>query len=101
MKKCKEFTFGGCEGNGNRFSSKDECETVCFFREVPKSRLGFCMIIVTKLNISKEAVRSIYTKFNTKLENYYIILPVLAPKLLFISKGYSVGFYSRPMMFYN
>ena len=49
--KCKEFTFGGCEGNGNRcrkiiaginrrphsslhtsvfrFSSQEECETVC------------------------------------------------------------------------
>ena len=26
---CKEFIFGGCEGNGNRFSSQQECESVC------------------------------------------------------------------------
>ena len=38
-KECREFTFGGCEGNGNRFSSRDECETVCFMREEPKIRL--------------------------------------------------------------
>ena len=37
-KICTEFTFGGCEGNGNRFSSQDECETVCFMREEPKIR---------------------------------------------------------------
>ncbi len=29
---CNEFTFGGCEGNGNRFSSSDECESVCLLR---------------------------------------------------------------------
>ena len=31
--KCRKFTFGGCEGNGNRFSSEDECESVCVFQE--------------------------------------------------------------------
>eukprot|EP00094_Tigriopus_californicus_P005670 TCALIF_05465-PA protein Name:"Similar to Ppn Papilin (Drosophila melanogaster)" AED:0.16 eAED:0.17 QI:0/0/0/0.82/0.81/0.82/34/0/2463 len=29
VRKCKEFAFGGCEGNGNRFSSQEECETIC------------------------------------------------------------------------
>lgn len=28
-KECKLFTYGGCQGNGNRFLSKENCETVC------------------------------------------------------------------------
>ena len=27
--KCSEFGYGGCEGNGNRFSTKEECEITC------------------------------------------------------------------------
>ena len=26
---CLQFTFGGCEGNANKFDSKEECEGVC------------------------------------------------------------------------
>ena len=29
LRKCREVTFGGCGGNGNRFSSLQECEGVC------------------------------------------------------------------------
>uniref|UniRef100_A0A8C0GBN3 BPTI/Kunitz inhibitor domain-containing protein n=1 Tax=Chelonoidis abingdonii TaxID=106734 RepID=A0A8C0GBN3_CHEAB len=28
-KKCEAFTYGGCEGNGNRFASIDECLRTC------------------------------------------------------------------------
>ncbi|XP_014669308.1 PREDICTED: papilin-like isoform X4 [Priapulus caudatus] len=27
--QCKPFYYGGCEGNGNRFESRDECARVC------------------------------------------------------------------------
>ena len=27
--KCKEFIYGGCEGNANHFESKLECEITC------------------------------------------------------------------------
>jgi len=27
--ECKEFVYGGCQGNANRFQSKEECENVC------------------------------------------------------------------------
>ena len=28
-KQCESFVYGGCRGNGNRFSSKSECEEKC------------------------------------------------------------------------
>ena len=28
-KTCKEFVYGGCRGNDNRFNTKEECEGVC------------------------------------------------------------------------
>lgn len=31
--RCLEFAYGGCDGNGNRFSSIEECESVCFKKE--------------------------------------------------------------------
>ncbi|XP_031784533.1 papilin isoform X3 [Nasonia vitripennis] len=32
---CREFTYGGCDGNANRFSSRNECESVCIHHEEP------------------------------------------------------------------
>lgn len=28
-KECKEFKFGGCDGNGNNFSSRKQCMEMC------------------------------------------------------------------------
>lgn len=28
-KECKEFDYGGCDGNANRFKRKEECEARC------------------------------------------------------------------------
>lgn len=33
VRECREFQYGGCEGNSNRFSSGAECETLCLHRE--------------------------------------------------------------------
>ncbi|KAF7259322.1 hypothetical protein EG68_03561 [Paragonimus skrjabini miyazakii] len=27
--QCVKFVYGGCQGNGNRFESKEECENQC------------------------------------------------------------------------
>ena len=42
-KECKVFTFGGCEGNGNRFSSENECQSVCVLQEEPALRYYFIL----------------------------------------------------------
>ncbi|XP_019769290.2 papilin isoform X1 [Dendroctonus ponderosae] len=34
---CRQFVYGGCEGNGNRFNSVEECERHCGRREEPKA----------------------------------------------------------------
>lgn len=34
---CEPFTYGGCEGTGNRFNDLYECETVCLAGREPHS----------------------------------------------------------------
>ena len=29
LQTCRKFTFGGCQGNGNNFETKDECVLAC------------------------------------------------------------------------
>ncbi|KAG5669149.1 hypothetical protein PVAND_017044 [Polypedilum vanderplanki] len=31
--QCKAFYYGGCEGNNNRFETKEECESICHQHE--------------------------------------------------------------------
>ena len=28
--KCREFVYGGCEGNLNRFATREECSAKCY-----------------------------------------------------------------------
>nr|CAI5860889.1 unnamed protein product [Callosobruchus analis] len=35
-RQCEQFAFGGCQGNGNRFSSQEECEQICLTHEESK-----------------------------------------------------------------
>ncbi|KAK8394131.1 hypothetical protein O3P69_006372 [Scylla paramamosain] len=33
VRRCRHFTYGGCEGNGNRFSTLPECEVECIYHD--------------------------------------------------------------------
>ncbi len=41
---CKEFLYGGCDGNENRFKSRNECETKCWNSQ------DICKLLVTIVN---------------------------------------------------
>ncbi|XP_057655869.1 papilin isoform X2 [Diorhabda carinulata] len=34
--RCEQFAYGGCQGNGNRFSSEEECSHICITHEEKK-----------------------------------------------------------------
>lgn len=41
---CSRFWYGGCDGNDNRFKTKEECDGICV------SPQGYGKIIAKKLN---------------------------------------------------
>lgn len=64
---CKAFYYGGCGGNGNRFSSEVECESACTGRashpEDDRGKILFWMkgnfgniFTITSINSNKESV---------------------------------------------
>ncbi|XP_059058505.1 tissue factor pathway inhibitor-like [Achroia grisella] len=43
--ECKLFKWGGCQGNGNRFDTKTECNNVCLTKpDTPKMRPRWCYL---------------------------------------------------------
>ncbi|CAG9813449.1 unnamed protein product, partial [Phaedon cochleariae] len=50
-RRCEQFAFGGCQGNGNRFSSAKECEDICVVHEETKPNItatAICQLQVDK-----------------------------------------------------
>lgn len=39
-KHCKQFTYGGCQGNANKYTSKNECEKACGRETTPDNHGG-------------------------------------------------------------
>jgi papilin len=57
-RRCTPFTYGGCEGNGNRFASQHECESLCIVHEEPdkqdnKGKQPFWQALVLFLSFQK------------------------------------------------
>ncbi|XP_011689368.1 PREDICTED: papilin isoform X5 [Wasmannia auropunctata] len=56
LRACREFIYGGCDGNANRFSTISECESICIHHEEPVSPGNDTS--VSNLSICKEPVDS-------------------------------------------
>ena len=41
MNACRKFIYGGCDGNANQFSSKEECMKYCDTSKAEESHLGY------------------------------------------------------------
>lgn len=49
---CNPFNYGGCGGNNNRFSTKEECEGSCMTQELqPISQNGLHTNLLKSINI--------------------------------------------------
>uniref|UniRef100_A0A3Q4AF79 BPTI/Kunitz inhibitor domain-containing protein n=1 Tax=Mola mola TaxID=94237 RepID=A0A3Q4AF79_MOLML len=60
--ECRPFVYGGCGGNGNRFSSRQECQSWCAMERSDKARLGFQpmsrVTLLTRARITSRAIRT-------------------------------------------
>ncbi|XP_054258197.1 papilin isoform X2 [Macrosteles quadrilineatus] len=52
-RSCQEFSYGGCDGSSNRFSSLPECESVCLHREelIPENNGSMSYLAICKLPV--------------------------------------------------
>ncbi|XP_011062335.1 PREDICTED: papilin [Acromyrmex echinatior] len=56
LRVCREFIYGGCDGNANRFSTISECESICIHHEEPVPPGNDTSVL--NLSICKEPVDS-------------------------------------------
>ncbi len=66
-RQCEEFTYGGCQGNANRFNSKSECERTCH-EFVEKKQVGKTqdMIFLVCLNLQSHDMQKKLSLSNLK-----------------------------------
>lgn len=51
---CYAFNYSGCEGNGNRFASAEECEGTCVHQRPGFDDAGkYCVCVRERAKISK------------------------------------------------
>lgn len=44
VERCGQFYYGGCEGNGNRFETEEECTNACIKPPTPPSSVDICSL---------------------------------------------------------
>ncbi|XP_057655879.1 papilin isoform X11 [Diorhabda carinulata] len=47
--RCEQFAYGGCQGNGNRFSSEEECSHICITHEEKKPNVPASEPVTTQM----------------------------------------------------
>ena len=52
--QCRQFRYGGCDGNANRFDSLDSCENICIIRRRKgrkiNKQIGFVLTFLCNLS---------------------------------------------------
>lgn len=67
---CREFIYGGCDGNANRFSTISECESICIHHEEPvppgndTSVLNLCAYIFIPLSLFSFPLKQYFQTVN-------------------------------------
>jgi len=73
-KTCEQFSYGGCEGNENRFSSQAECERTCLLERKLQQQGANCLPNAACLH---ETARHSYTL--QKVQEFQYNPPSLGP----------------------
>ena len=80
-KSCKEFTWGGCKGSGNRFKSEAECEVTCWqflkknaFKKIKREAgmLDIMSSVVSNVMPKSDKEASQYPAFRAKANRKYV-----------------------------
>lgn len=69
--ECKEFTYGGCHGNQNRFVTKQECENSCRHDSITKLATLQCKQSIEKGNCNQTLPRWAFDQENRQCKPFY------------------------------
>ena len=70
-KKCKQFIYGGCDGNANRFETQTECQQRCGEGTLRKHAYVYYNYIVYINTVTFTSVKN--DNFQLKLFKYFLI----------------------------
>lgn len=68
---CELFAYGGCQGNKNRFITKDECENSCRHKKILLDATNLCRQSIETGNCNESIARWAFNADKKKCEPFY------------------------------